>query len=219
MRCLITAGPTYEPLDQVRRLTAHLRGSRRDAAAKTVLIASALPGEGKSCLALSLAQSEAQAGGRTLLIDADFRHPDLSTVFAPNAASETSPIDLEAGTYKSMVYTFNDSDADFLPLSAIALSLGRQMRLAHMAEGVAKLAESYDRVVIDGGALLDDGIASALMTLADQVVLVARSGQTMSADLVDAARLVDVPLDRRSGVVLTMSPSNCPPPLRTPGTR
>ena len=64
-----------------------------------------------------------------------------------------------------------------------------------------------DRVVIDGGALLDDGIASALMPLADQVVLVARSGQTMSADLVDAARLVDVPLDRRSGVVLTMSPS------------
>ena len=185
---------------------SHLRGNRRDAPAKSLMVVSPSAGEGKSCLALSLAQSEAQAGSRTLLIDADFRNPDLSAIFAPNAASEASATDLEAGNYKSMVYAFNEADADFLPLSAIMLSQGRQMRLGRMAEGVAKVAESYDRVVIDGGALLDDGIASAIMHLADQVLMVARSGETLGVDLIDASRVVDIPLDRRSGVVMTMSP-------------
>ena len=27
MRCIVTAGPTYEPIDQVRRLTNHSTGS------------------------------------------------------------------------------------------------------------------------------------------------------------------------------------------------
>jgi polysaccharide biosynthesis transport protein len=190
----------------VIRLMSHLRGNRREPPAKSLMVVSPSAGEGKSCLALSLAQSEAQAGSRTLLIDADFRNPDLSTIFAPNAASEASVADLEAGNYKSMVYAFNEADADFLPLSAIMLGQGRQLRLGRMAEGVAKVAESYDRVVIDGGALLDDGIASAIMHLADQVLMVARSGETLGVDLVDASRVVDIPLDRRSGVVMTMSP-------------
>ena len=190
----------------VIRLMSHLRGGRRDAHAKSLMVVSPSAGEGKSCLALSLAQCEAQAGSRTLLIDADFRNPDLSAIFAPNAASEARSADLEAGNYKSMVYAFNEADADFLPLSAIMLSQGRKMRLGLMAEGVAKIAESYDRVVIDGGALLDDGIASAIMHLADQVLMVARSGETLGADLIDASRVVDIPLDRRSGVVMTMSP-------------
>lgn len=190
----------------VTRLVANLRGGRSDAAAKCVLVVSPRSGEGKSCLALSLAQSEAQAGSRTLLVDADFRNPDLSAVFAPKAAREANAADLESATFKSMVYAFNEADADFLPLSAIMLSLGRQMRLGRMAEGLAKIAESYDRVVIDGGALLDDGMASSIIHLADQVVMVARHGETALADLVDAARAVDVPLDRRSGVVVTMSP-------------
>ena len=173
---------------------------------KCLLVVSPSSGEGKSCLALSLAQSEALAGNRTLLIDADFRHPDLSAVFAPKAAEHANVAELEAGNYKSMIYAFNEADADLLPLSAIMLSLGRQMRLKQMMEGLARIAETYDRVVIDGGALLDDGVTTAIMNIADQVVLIARAGETQGMDLLDAARSIDIPLDRRSGVVLTMSP-------------
>jgi polysaccharide biosynthesis transport protein len=203
----LRGGATADPYRAgISRLTSQLRGSRLDAPAKCLLVVSPSAGEGKSCLALALAQAEAQGGHRTLLIDADFRNPDLSAVFAPNAASEASAADLEAATYKSMVYAFDEADADLLPLSAIMLHLGRQMRVKQMVEGLSKIAESYDRVIIDGGALLDDGITSAIMNIADQVILVARSGETESADLIDAARSIDIPLDRRSGVVLTMSP-------------
>jgi polysaccharide biosynthesis transport protein len=201
----------------VTRLSSQLRGSRRDAPAKYLLVVSPSSGEGKSSLALSLAQSEAQAGNRTLLVDADFRNPDLSTVFAPNAATQASAADLEAANYKSMVYAFNEADADLLPLSAIMINMGRQMRLKQMLEGLSKLGESYDRVVIDGGALLDDGIVTSIMGLADQVIMVARSGGTQGTDLIDASRSVDIPLDRRSGVVVTMSPEAARQRMAAPG--
>ena len=44
------------------------------------------------------------------------------------------------------------------------------------ARGVASLAQSYDLVVIDAGAVLDDESATALMPVADQIVLVSRQG-------------------------------------------
>ena len=48
---------------------------------KTVLVVSAIPGEGKSFCAANLAVAFAQAGLKTLLIDADLRLPTLHTYF------------------------------------------------------------------------------------------------------------------------------------------
>ena len=50
------------------------------------MVTSAIPGEGKTALALALARTYAQAGCRVLLIDADLRKPDLHHVlgFAPS---------------------------------------------------------------------------------------------------------------------------------------
>ena len=53
---------------------------------RVVMVTSAIPGEGKTALALALARTYAQAGCRVLLIDADLRKPDLHHVlsFAPS---------------------------------------------------------------------------------------------------------------------------------------
>lgn len=44
----------------------------------TVLVASAAPGDGKTTIALRLAEAAAGMGSRVLLVEADFRHPTLS---------------------------------------------------------------------------------------------------------------------------------------------
>ncbi|MEQ3624201.1 MAG: GNVR domain-containing protein [Celeribacter sp.] len=53
---------------------------------RVVMVTSAIPGEGKTSLALALARTYAQAGSRVLLIDADLRKPDLHHTlgFAPS---------------------------------------------------------------------------------------------------------------------------------------
>src|SRR5207302_5995314 len=63
-----------------RMLRANLRYFNVDREIKSVLVTSAAPGDGKSTVAANLAFAAAEAGARTLLLEADLRHPTLATL-------------------------------------------------------------------------------------------------------------------------------------------
>ncbi len=69
-----------EPLsafsESIRRARIGIESIMADQPIKLV-VTSAIPGEGKTTLALSLARSLARAGRSTILIDADLRHPNV----------------------------------------------------------------------------------------------------------------------------------------------
>lgn len=69
-----------EPLsafsESIRRARIGIESIMADQPIKLV-VTSAIPGEGKTTLALSLARSLARAGRATILIDADLRHPNV----------------------------------------------------------------------------------------------------------------------------------------------
>jgi polysaccharide biosynthesis transport protein len=69
------SGPDAEAF---RMLRASLRYFNIDSDVKSVLITSAEPGDGKSTVALHLAFAAADAGTKTLLIEADLRRPTLA---------------------------------------------------------------------------------------------------------------------------------------------
>lgn len=59
--------------ESVRSLTSRLQNALQDANAKTILVTSSVAGEGKSTVAINLAEQLAQNGTRVLLIDLDLR--------------------------------------------------------------------------------------------------------------------------------------------------
>lgn len=67
--------------DAFRMLRANLRYFNVDRQIKSVLVTSAAGGEGKTTVAWNLAAAAAEGGARTLLLEADLRHPQLVSRF------------------------------------------------------------------------------------------------------------------------------------------
>lgn len=67
--------------ESYRTLRSNIEFSSIDAPLRTLLVTSSGPSEGKTVTAANLAVAFAQAGHRTILVDADLRKPGLSSMF------------------------------------------------------------------------------------------------------------------------------------------
>ena len=78
---LINNGVPPHFSESFRAVRTNLLFSSADEGARSVVVTSTGPGEGKTLVAANLAMALAQAGQRVLLIDADMRKPRVHTVF------------------------------------------------------------------------------------------------------------------------------------------
>jgi succinoglycan biosynthesis transport protein ExoP len=189
----------------VRHLRGYLMLSVQARVPRSVLITSALPGEGKSTLALSLAMVNAEQGKRTLLIDADLRQPAIERLLR---------MEPDAGLAEVLAHRSHWSTAtrpvpgrpnlsvlgSGLPLPLALALIGPQMR------GILIQAiKEFDLVVLDSPPLLGCAETLELAAAADVAVLAVRSGQTPMKALggaVETLRRVNVPI---AGIVLNES--------------
>jgi capsular exopolysaccharide synthesis family protein len=147
-----------ESVDAARTMLLHLARTR---SLKTVMVTSAVAGEGKTSLSCHLAASLARAGLRTLLIDADVRNPTVHKLFG---------IKGEAGFAEALCGKA-DTASSVRATSVPGLSLlpaGRwseQVTLALNQGGVQRLLEplrrEYGIIVIDSSPVLP--VADALL--------------------------------------------------------
>ncbi len=73
--------PRSPAAEAYRSLRTNTEFASVDAPMKTLLVTSSIPGEGKTTTAANLAVAMAQAGHRTILLDADFRKPGVHKLF------------------------------------------------------------------------------------------------------------------------------------------
>nr|WP_206757496.1 MULTISPECIES: polysaccharide biosynthesis tyrosine autokinase [unclassified Leptolyngbya] len=162
---------------------------------KSLVVTSALAGEGKSTVALGLAISAARLHQRVLLIDADLRRPGLhkqlqlpndhglSTLLTSDRAITQGAIQ-PASTYSDLpisVLTAGSSPSDSVKL----LSSKRMRDLMTLFE------QHYDLVILDAPPVL--GIVDALLasSCSDGVLLVGRMGHVQKSEIAQAVGMLN----------------------------
>jgi capsular exopolysaccharide synthesis family protein len=86
-----------------RTLRANLRHVLQDNGARSVLVTSANPGEGKTTVAWNLARAEAASGSKVLIIEADMRRPVLAASLGANGAPGLSQLLTADGRLEDLV--------------------------------------------------------------------------------------------------------------------
>jgi len=170
-------------------IRAHLRFFNVDRDLRTVLVASAAPGDGKTTVARHLAEAAARMGSRVLLLEVDLRHPTLAQqigiqsgpgladvlIGAISMDGATQSIDLEAPSGMGA----GGRTLDVLSAGAVLPPNPGELLESHAVETVLEQARSaYDLVVIDTPPLTAVSDAFPLLGKVDGVVIVGWVGRS-----------------------------------------
>lgn len=186
---LLIAHPQAPPayVEALNRLFATLAWGSTTPRARTLVVTSPLPGEGKTLTAVNLALLAASHGLRVLLVDGDLRRGQIGRTLGVRTAPGLSELlqrsapDDEA--IRPMESLDGDGRVDVLPAGARPRPAAGVVTLDRVRAVLARLAPRYDFVVIDSPPVNLLADASILGSAADLVLLVVRAGHTKADDL------------------------------------
>jgi protein-tyrosine kinase len=175
-----------------------------ESARRTIMMASALPGDGKTFSSLNLALSLARETELdVLLVDADAPKPHLTRTF--ELQDHPGILDLLTDHNRAVESVIVPTDVprlDFAPWGTVSESATELLASERMRDVVERLATIYRRgiVLFDSPPILLTNESRALGALLGQIVLVVRAGVTPQQAVKDAVGILGE--DRHISLVL-----------------
>jgi capsular exopolysaccharide synthesis family protein len=161
--------------DAYRTIRTAIYFGNRDHPIKTLVVTSAVKGEGKSTVASNLAAAMAHAGERTLLIDADLRRPSLHKAFdVDNRTGLTTILEGES-QHEGLIRVTGVERLDLLPSGRIPSNPSELLSGARFAALLLQLSGEYERIVLDAPPVLGMADALVLGARCDATLLVVRA--------------------------------------------
>ncbi|MEK0316221.1 CpsD/CapB family tyrosine-protein kinase [Cohnella sp. 56] len=175
---IATLSPGSGAADKYRRLKTGIEWSCRDEGMKTIAIASAEPGEGKSTTSSNIAVAYANAGRRVLLVDTDLRSPVQHRIFElPNDAGLSTALAGRAGLDKIASRTAF-ANLQVVCAGPMPPNPSELLESDAMSELLAAAKSRYDIVIVDTTSMAAAADAMIVADKCDGAVLVIRRGKT-----------------------------------------
>jgi len=147
---------------------------------KSILVTSAIPGEGKSTVATNLARTLAFAGSKTLVVDADIRkgvlHDEFDVVVSPGLAEALE----EKVGWRECVQETDLETLWTITRGQPRLHIGELLMSPIAKRFLEESRAAYDYVIIDSPPVLAADDTPSLSPKVDGVIMVMRSAFTSS---------------------------------------
>jgi polysaccharide biosynthesis transport protein len=191
-----------EGMEAYRVLRTRMLLSPDAARARSVVITSAIAGEGKSTTAANLAAAFAWEGRRVLLIDADLWRGRLHRLFSTRRSPGLADCLLHEEPVAEAFRSTEIATLSFMPGGRTAGPPSDLITGQRMPRFLAQMREHFDLVLIDTPPVLTAAETAVLSTSADGVVLVVRAGHTEREAVQHAVREIKAVGARLVGAVL-----------------
>jgi capsular exopolysaccharide synthesis family protein len=155
--------------------TAVFFGAPKDEA-KTVLVTSPAPLDGKTTLVSNLAIAMAQAGQKTLILDADFRRPMQHKIFKIDCRDrELGSVLACAKSLQEAIQPTGIEGLEVLPCGPDVPYPSEVLNSKTFASTLEQLSNKYDRIVIDSPPVVSVTDSQILAAICNVTLLVLRA--------------------------------------------
>lgn len=205
---LLTQTASQSPrAESFRQLRTNLQFANVTGQAKTVLVTSSLPGEGKSTTATNLSIALAQAGQSICLVDADLRRPMVNEYLGLDRTVGLTTALIGEGPVDDLLQPWGSDNLYVLTSGVVPPNPSELLGSKNMKDLIEHLESVFDMVIIDAppllpvtdAAVLSQYVGGVLVVVGCQSVRRRDLEKAMSALRLVGANVLGVVLNRVSG--------------------
>ncbi|SMC50470.1 polysaccharide biosynthesis tyrosine autokinase [Janibacter indicus] len=199
--------PHGQHAESVRRLRTNLLFVDVTTGRHSFVVTSAVPEEGKTTTAVNLALAMADAGTKTLLVDADLRSPSVADVLGIEGAVGLTTVLLGHATPDEVIHRWGASGVHVMPAGQVPPNPSELLGSQPMEDLFATLVEDYDFVIVDSPPVLPVVDAVIVQRLTGGILMVAGHERTKKRDLASAMKQLSTVDAAVSGFALNFAPA------------
>ncbi len=206
---VVAEDPKSMGAEALRMLRASIFLSTAAGPPQRILVTSARPEEGKTCITINLGLVLAQMGRRVVLVDCDLRRPRVHRVFGLEIDTGASSY-LTGNSELPALIRHTPYGIDVLPSGPMPPNPVELIDSAPMVSLLDELSRRYEFVLIDAPPAVGFADVPLLANLAGGVLLVVRAGRTPRKAVAQASDYLRRLRAKILGVVLNGVPTGGP---------
>jgi capsular exopolysaccharide synthesis family protein len=177
--------------ESYRLLRTNIHFASVDSPARSLLVTSANPGEGKSTTAANLACAMALDGKKIILVDTDLRRPSIHKMFELLSVPGLTDVILGHSTLDDTLQSYDLlPNLSILPAGSIPPNPSEVLNSRTFTSVLADLTNRCDVVIFDSPPVLVAADAAILASQMDGCVLVVETGSTKKGAAVRALQIM-----------------------------
>lgn len=185
----LTASHSVEAEDY-RSIRTALLVTAEQLAARTILISSPEPGDGKSTLVSNLAIALAQSGKRVLLLDGDLRRPNVHNLFrVPQGIGLTEVLSGEIDALTAIRPTVIDG-LSLMTAGQVPSNPAELLSSPRLSQTIRNVRDEFDFVFIDAPPLLAVSDPCILARHTDGMIVVSRINKNTRAAVLRVREMI-----------------------------
>lgn len=189
--------------ESVRLIRSAIRRAAPENQTRVVLVTSAVPGEGKTALALTLGRLSAAADQKVLLIDCDLRAPSVATDLGTSCQEGLAEVLAGDATIKDVVRVDEASGLHFIPAGGRSFQGIELLTSERMEKLIAAARKVSDTIILDSPPVTLVSDPLVLSGMADTTLMVVRWDRTPRSLVVSAMKKLAGVRASSTGVVLS----------------
>jgi len=184
--------PDSNVAEQYRMLRGRIDSMCETHPIRTIAMASANAGEGKSTSSINLAIVTAMSVGRqVLLVDCDLRRPSVSRALGIEPRAGLAEVLLDRATLDEAVVKVEGLNLDVLAVRGQPANPSELLASAQMRTLMEEISRRYDRAILDTPATLGIPDSKTVTELCDGMVMVVRADRTPREDVIATLEILD----------------------------